>query len=500
MPSTSRRPEPAASRSNPRRPDAGRRAAPAVNPIATLLFVAAFPAVILFGVWQYAQSRDGSEPPAPDAVAEYPSVAPATPVLSARRTPEVLARETSMTAFEGALRPLGGSVLPGSCAAVDVDGVLALADEVDTAVTPASVLKLMVGAVALDVLGPTYTFTTEVKAEIVGGTVGSLYLVGGGDPLLSASWYPDDPRFVRYPQQPATSLEALADAVVQAGVTQVGGNVVGDASRYDAEIYPPTWPIAFRAVEGGPIGSLLVNDGAVLGIGVRTNDPALGAAEEFVRLLRERGVVVVGQATSGVAPTELAAIASVSSAPLSDVMRHMLSTSDNNSAEMMLKELGVATRQAGSRASGIATVVETLTRWGVSIDGFEMVDGSGLSRENKVTCRTVLEVLDRFDERSVLYQALPVAGRDGTMAQYFVGDPMEGRLVAKTGSLTGVKALAGYVPVEGGGSVSFVVLLEGQGVSDDATFRPIWEGYLSDAMITYPSGPTADRLSPLPPS
>jgi D-alanyl-D-alanine carboxypeptidase/D-alanyl-D-alanine-endopeptidase (penicillin-binding protein 4) len=494
MPSTNRR---SPGRSSSRA--ATRRSAPAANPIATLLFVAAFPAVILFGVWQYAQSQDGSEPPAPDVIAEYPPVAPATPVLSARRTPEVLARETSLTALEGALRPLGGAVLPGSCAAVEVDGVLALSDAIDTAVTPASALKLFVAAVALDVLGPSYSFTTEVRAEIVGGAVGSLYLVGGGDPLLASSWYPDDQRFVRYPQQPATSLEALADAVVQAGVTQVAGNVVGDGSRYDAELYPPTWPIAFRAVEGGPVGGLVANDGAVLGIGVRTNDPALGAAEEFVRLLRERGVVVVGQATSGGTPPELAAIAAVSSAPLSEVTRHMLTTSDNNSAEMMLKEIGVATRQAGSRVSGVAAVVDTLTRWGVSIEGFEMVDGSGLSRENKVTCRTVLQLLDRFDERTVFFQGLPVAGRSGTMVQYFVGDPLEARLVAKTGSLTGVKALAGYVPVVGGGLMSFVVLLEGPGVSDDATFRPIWEGYLSDALVTYPAGPTADRLVPLSP-
>jgi D-alanyl-D-alanine carboxypeptidase/D-alanyl-D-alanine-endopeptidase (penicillin-binding protein 4) len=252
-------------------------------------------------------------------------------------------------------------------------------------------------------------------------------------------------------------------------------------------------------VEGGPIGGLVANDGAVLGIGVRTNDPALGAAEELVRLLRERGVTVVGQATSGRAPVELAAIASVSSAPLSDVVREMLTNSDNNTAEMMLKEIGFATRQAGSRAAGIATVTETLTRWGVTTTDFSMVDGSGLSSENALSCRTMLDLLDRFDERSVLYQSLPVAGRTGTMASYFVGDPMEGRLVAKTGSLTGVKALAGYVPVDGAGLISFVVLLEGPGVSDDATFRPIWEGYLSDALASYPSGPTADLLVPANP-
>lgn len=473
-----------------------RRTVPAANPIATLLFVAAFPAVILFGVWQYAQSRDGSAPPGPDAVAEFPDTSPVTPVLSARRTPDVLARETSLTAFEAALRPLGGAVLPGSCAAVDVDGVLALSDGLDTAVIPASTLKAVVAAVALEVLGPQYTYTTRVLADVVAGAVGSLYLVGGGDPLLSASWYPDDTRYVRYPQQPATSLDALADAVVAAGVTQVNGNVIGDGSRYDAELYPPTWPISFRAVEGGPIGGLVANDGAVLGIGVRGNDPALGAAEEFVRLLRERGVTVIGQATSGRAPGEPTAIASVTSAPFSEVAREMLTNSDNNTAEMVLKELGYATRQAGSRATGITTIVETLASWGVSTENLQIVDGSGLSRENTLTCRTMLDILDRYDERSIFFQSLPVAGRTGTMAAYFVGDPMEGRLVAKTGSLTGVKALVGYVPVDGG-LVSFAVMLVGDGVSDDATFRPVWEGYLSDALATYPSGPTSDLLGPL---
>lgn len=490
MPSTDRRPS---SRSS-------RRAVPAANPIATLLFVAAFPAVILFGVWQYAGSQAGSDPPGPDIEAEFPTLAPSTPILSARRTPEVLARETSITAFETALRPLGGAVLPGSCAVVEVDGVLALADGIDTPVTPASVMKVVVAAVALEALGPAYTFTTEVRAEVVAGSVGSLYLIGGGDPLLASAWYPDDPRFVRYPQQPATSLEALADAVIRAGVTQVAGNVVGDGSRYDAELYPPTWPISFRAVQGGPIGGLVANDGAVLGQGIRTNDPALGAAEELTRLLRERGVVIAGQATSGRAPADVGAIASVTSAPLSDVVREMLVNSDNNTAEMMLKEIGVATRQAGSRASGVATVTETLTRWGVDMTGFQMVDGSGLSRENAMTCRGVLGVLDRFDERSALFLGLPVAGRAGTLSTYFLGSSMEGRLVAKTGTLTGVKGLAGYLPIDGGGLVRFVVLLEGAGVSDDASFRPIWERYLAGALASYPIGPTADRILPRSPS
>lgn len=480
---------------------AGRRAPrAAVNPIATLLFVAAFPTVVLFGVWRYARSQDDSAPPAPDVVAELPTVLPQTPVLSARRTPTVLARETSSVAFEGALRPLGGAVLPGSCAGVMVDGAVALADGIDTPVTPASTLKVIVAAVALDVLGPDYTFTTEVRAEIVGGSVGSLYLIGGGDPLLAASWYPDNADVVRYPQQPATSLDALADAVVRAGVTQVSGNVIGDSSRYDQELYPPTWPIAFRATEGGPIGALVANDALVLGKGGRAADPAAGAAEELVRLLRDRGVTVVGQATSGVTPAGPASIASITSAPLAQIIGEMLQNSDNNTAEMLVKEIGRVAAQSGTRSAGTSVVVSRLADWGVPTDGLNVVDGSGLSRDNKVSCSTMLAVLGRFTARDFLFGAMSVAGRTGTLAPYFVGDPLEGVLRGKTGSLTDVKGLVGYVPVESGGLITFAVMLEGSGVAEDSYFRPIWEGYLSDALSSYPSGPTADLLRPRPPT
>jgi len=279
-----------------------RRSRPSNNPIAGLIFLAIVPSIILGGLWQFANSHDHSEPPAADVVATLPANTPQTPVLSARRTPGVLARETSSVAFEQALRPLGGSVLPGSCAAVSVDGVLMLSDGIDTPVTPASALKFLVAATALDSLGADFTYSTEVKAEINAGVVGSIYLVGGGDPLLAASWYPNDLTLSKYPQQPATSLEALADSVVAAGVTQITGNVVGDASRYDAELYPPSWPIGFRAIQGGPISGLLVNDGAVFGASTKATNPAMGAAQEFYRLLQERGVTIIGAPASGVTP------------------------------------------------------------------------------------------------------------------------------------------------------------------------------------------------------
>jgi len=477
-----------------RRPD--RRTVPASNPIATLLFVAAFPAVVLFGVWQFATSRGDSSPPAADAVAEFPASTPATPLLSLRRTPAVLARETSATAFEGALRPLGGAVLPGSCAAVSVDGVLALSDGIDSPVIPASTLKVIVAAVALDVLGPDHVFTTEVRAEIVNGAVGSLYLVGGGDPLLAADWYPNDSSLNRFPQQPATSLDSLVGSVLAAGVTTVGGNVVADATRYDAEIYPPGWAIPLRAVEGGPISALLVNDSTVIGGQRRPTDPALAAGEEFRRLLGERGVTIVGQVTTGQTPAGLPVVATIQSAPLSAIVAEMLSSSDNNTAEMLLKEIGFAGRQAGSRSAGISVIVERLASWGVPTEGLVITDGSGLSRDNAVSCATLLAVLERIEPGDVLASGLAVAGTTGTLADEFVGSPLAGRLIGKTGTLSDVKALAGLVPVEGGSTIRFVVVSNVGGADETAAYRSLWYDQLAPALESYPSGPTADLLVP----
>ena len=117
---------------------------------------------------------------------------------------------------------------------------------------------------------------------------GDLYLVGGGDPLLTSDAYPveNDLNPVTNP----TSLDALADAVVAAGVQRVEGAVVGDATRYDDEWYVPSWSADIRGIEAGPYDALLVNDARVTGDPQRADDPAEAAAREFTQLLDERGV------------------------------------------------------------------------------------------------------------------------------------------------------------------------------------------------------------------
>jgi D-alanyl-D-alanine carboxypeptidase/D-alanyl-D-alanine-endopeptidase (penicillin-binding protein 4) len=97
-----------------------------------------------------------------------------------------------------------------------------------------------------------------------------------------------------------------------------------------------------------------------------------------------------------------------------------------------------------------------------------------------------------------LVSKLAISGTTGTLSNFFVGSTLQGRLFGKTGSLSGVKALVGYVSTEGGSTIRFALLLQSPGVDDEEVFKPIWEGVLTQALGTYPQGPTAEAIGPLP--
>ncbi len=220
---------------------------------------------------------------------------------------------------------------------------------------------------------------------------GDLYLVGGGDPLLTSSTYPvaNDTNPVMSP----TSLDALADAIAAAGVTQIQGGVVGDGTRYDDEYFAPSWVNDVRGIEAGPYDALLVNDARVTGDPKRATNPAVAAAAELTQLLAARNIAVGKPASEAPAPAGATVLGQVQSAPMTDVVKEMLSTSDNNTAEMLLKELGLAKGGAGTRDAGIAVVTGTLAGWGLPMTGVVMADGSGLSNDDRVTCQLLVGLL-----------------------------------------------------------------------------------------------------------
>lgn len=478
-----------------------------------LAAVVLLPALALFGLWRYADGQGGDEgEPLPTTIAgAAPPPAPApplvTPLLSFRRIPGLIARDLNDDVFAEEVAAFGATLDATSCLVVQLDGVEVGSHNPDLPVIPASNQKLLVAAAALHVLGIDYTFTTEVRAAGVsdGVVAGDLYLVGGGDPLLTSDDYPAE-TINRYPVLNATSLDTLADSVAAAGITHIQGDVVGDGSRFDDEFFHPSWPADILVNEAGPIDALLVNDARFLTDDWQVaNDPSAGAAEELGRLLEERGITIGGDGTAGTAPVEATSVASIESAPLPLVIAQMQATSDNNTAEMLLKEMAVVSGGAGTTAAGAAAATAALAELGHDTTGVVIDDASGLSNENRVTCRLLAEILEQHEPGDDFAAGLPVAGETGTLAEIFLESPVAGRLVAKTGTLhnepynadpPAVKALSGYLPVDGGGTIEFAFIMNSVGTLPEQTvYRPFWDAF-GNVLATYPAGPTAAELGP----
>jgi D-alanyl-D-alanine carboxypeptidase/D-alanyl-D-alanine-endopeptidase (penicillin-binding protein 4) len=300
-----------------------------------------------------------------------------------------------------------------------------------------------------------------------------------------------------YQQQPRldTPLEGLADRLVAAGVRQIQGRLLGDESRYDTQRYLPSWkPGYISDAEVGPASALTVNSGftAWRPRSVAAPAPATNAATVLAALLQARGVAV-GGVGEGTAPAGARPIAGVDSAPLSDVIAEMLQQSDNLAAELLLKELGKRFGGSGTTAAGLTVVRDTLGKAGLPLSELTAYDGSGLDRADRATCGVLVALLQRAGDRGPLAQALPLAGRDGTLAKRFLASPAAGRLRAKTGSLEGVVALSGWVDADEGARLVFSMLANG--LPGEAAGRAL-EELLGTTLVRYPQGPDASALAP----
>jgi D-alanyl-D-alanine carboxypeptidase/D-alanyl-D-alanine-endopeptidase (penicillin-binding protein 4) len=157
-------------------------------------------------------------------------------------------------------------------------------------------------------------------------------------------------------------------------------------------------------------------------------------------------------------------VAAVRSAPLEQIAEWVLLVSDNEAAEVLARHVGLATAGTGSFEAGVAGVLRTLRGLGVRTDGARVLDGSGLSRENRLDPDTLLDVLrlassEEHPELRSGVTGLPVAGFSGSLELRFadVPPPGRGQVRAKTGTLTGVSALAGVVTDLDGSTMLFVL-------------------------------------------
>jgi D-alanyl-D-alanine carboxypeptidase/D-alanyl-D-alanine-endopeptidase (penicillin-binding protein 4) len=416
----------------------------------------------------------------------------ATPLWSARRVPQVLVEGVGAQHLQAAMSFAAGGA--GNCFEVTEGDTVLASENPDTPILGASTQK------ALAALGPDFTYVTRTVAPggAADGTVDKLYLVGAGDPVLSTDEYVTALKQGKWTgTDVTTSMEALADAIVAKGVKRIPGGVVGDDSRYDDQRYLPTWKPEYRTGgDIGPMGALTVNDG-LSSVSRKTlaDDPALNAAQTLTALLTARGVQV-GTPSHGTAPGGAAEVASVTSPPLKDIVASMLTSSDNNTAELLVKELGVHDSKQGTTAAGVAAVKARLLALGLPAEQLALVDGSGLDRGNRITCNLLVRTLGLAATRpqfAAIVLGLPVAGQSGTLIDQMTGTPLAGKLRAKTGSLQGVAALTGLV--ETGPALRFAFIDTGDFAEGAA---PAIRLKLASIIGTFPDAPPADTLVPAP--
>ena len=438
--------------------------------IVALVAVGVIVAVPLLSVWQVALAT-GDEV-RPIEVRQPLSNPPVTQILSARRVPQTLVDQNSAGKVQSKLRQVVGALPADSCLIIFTDSNSIVDVNSKTALIPGSNQKLLTAAVALDVLGPDRQFTTKLQGKVVGSVVrGDLWLVGSGDPLLSTRAYP---LTEKYPTITPTDVEALIDALVALGVTSIEGGVVGDESKYDRERYVPSWGDGIRSVEAGPLGALMINDGTVSNSPLKPASPAYAAASEFTKLLISRGITVRDAPDVGTASADTPLIASLQSAPLAEVVKEMLTNSDNNTAELLVKEIGLVVRNAATRIDGLTVIAEKIAEWGLPGEGVALIDGSGLDRDNRLTCNLIARLLQRDGRDGLVTSAMAVAGVTGTLRDIFLSGAGFGTMLAKTGTLNGVKSLSGMFPLQGDRSSVFSLIMNGAGVSTLNFYRPIW--------------------------
>jgi D-alanyl-D-alanine carboxypeptidase/D-alanyl-D-alanine-endopeptidase (penicillin-binding protein 4) len=327
----------------------------------------------------------------------------------------------------------------------------------------ASNMKLFTTSTVLSRLGPETRIPTKVfrdgQIDAHGVLHGSLYLQGGGDPVLGT------PRFYDvYLAGLGTNLLALTPQIRTAGITSVTGRLYADDTVFDRLRGVADSGYATSSYIG-PLSGLDFNSGfrGSTGSSGFASDPAKLAATTLAGSLRAAGVSVPSQVALRPTPAYAERVGVILSPTLDQIVDTTDVWSDNFFAEMLIKLLGARLGDAGTTAAG-AQVVEAFARAHGS--GVHAVDGSGLTRTNRASPRQVVNLLLAMRQDPAgddFIQDLALAGHEGTVADRMHGTAAYGRCRTKTGTISGVSNLSGYCFNRSGRVMAFSILMAGVG-------------------------------------
>lgn len=332
----------------------------------------------------------------------------------------------------------------------------------DPLAVPASTTKILTALAALSALGSDHRFTTRVAAA---PSDGRIVLVGGGDPYLASK---PDRSGTAYPPRADVQTLARDTAAALAARGRKRVRLGYDTSLFTGPSDNPAWEPDYISTDVvAPIGALWVDGGRSPDGYGRVDDPAGHAVEVFAAALRKAGIELRGEPRPMSAKAGWADLATADSAPLEQIVERIIEVSDNEGAEILGHQVGIAVSGEGSFIAGARDTLATLGGLGVDVAGTQLYDGSGLSRDNRIPLAVLLSALelaaapDRPELRGVV-SGLPVAGFTGSLADRFGGENPagRGRVRAKTGTLSGISGLAGTATDRDGSTMAFVLVAD----------------------------------------
>lgn len=300
---------------------------------------------------------------------------------------------------------------------------------------PASTMKLLTAVTALDQLGARYRYNTslrytgEVKDSVL---MGDLYCVGGLDPMFETK-----------------DLKAFVQSVKALGIDSIHGNLVAVTNFKEENLLGEGW---CWDDDNPQLTPLLVD----------RKDEFMS---RFMQGLRDEGIAVDGACMTGSTPKDALTLSSCSHS-LKEILEPMLKESDNLYAESMFFQIAASMgKRPATAAHARQLIKKTLGKAGISDIQYRIADGSGLSLYNYVTPELMTKLLIyAYRNQKIfmdLYTALPIAGQDGTLKKRMKEPFVNGKVRAKTGTLSGISSLAGYAMTPNFHMLAFCIINQG---------------------------------------
>lgn len=298
---------------------------------------------------------------------------------------------------------------------------------------PASIMKSVTIATLLGKTGPRYKYKTPVymTGTVTDGVLnGNLLIEASGDPSVNTVF---DPGSADFPEE-------IAFALSEKGIREIKGKIIISEKRFPGPVINAGWASGdLQHAYGTGTHGFNFEDNASGRKSVA--NPAAVFKSRLSAALSRYGITLENGNLPDKGKTP---ITEHKSSTLDEIMRSCMIRSDNQYAEAFLRTYGLECGPDGSTANGARKLLAEWKRRGAHMDSISVVDGSGLSRNNKLTARFMVDVMKSMWRDPYYASFMPLAGLQGTLKHLLPGTPLEGMLAMKTGSMNGVQCYAGY--------------------------------------------------------